>query len=101
VRVELGELKALYVVRSLEGNADREDADRFVDHDTRRWGVRTVEVLFRDGERLPALTIHFPPDRQFFFLLPADADSNNKRMLVNGAAVLEMRLMPMPAPADV
>jgi hypothetical protein len=101
VRVELGELKALFVVRSLEGNAAREDADRFVDHDTSRWGVRAVEVLFRDGERLPALTIHFPPDRQFFFLLPADADSNNKRMLVNGAAVAEMRLVPMHAPAHV
>ena len=101
VRVELGDLKALYVVRSLEGNPDREDADRLGDHDTRRWGVRAVDVLFRDGERLPALTIHFPPDREFFFLLPADPDSNNKRMLVNGAAVAEMRLMPMHAPAEV
>lgn len=85
VQVRLADLKALYFVRSLEGNpAHREDNSLDPD-DPRRIGARVVEVIFRDGERLVAITPHFPP-RNLFFALPADLKSNNDRVLVNQAA---------------
>ena len=90
VRVELADLKALYMVRSFAGDPARDDIDWLADGDPRRRGAHAVELLFRDGERLAGLTIHYPPARDFFFLLPADPNSNNQRILVNGAAVAEM-----------
>jgi hypothetical protein len=41
--------------------------------------------------------VRYPPVRPFFFVLPADARSNNVRVLVNRAAVKRMSQPPPPA----
>jgi hypothetical protein len=61
-------------------------------------GSYSIELEFADGERLVGLTVRFPPVRPFFFVLPADARSNNVRVLVNRAAVKRMS-QPPPAAA--
>ena len=35
--------------------------------------------------------MRYPPVREFFFVLPVDARSNNLRILVNRAAVVRIR----------
>lgn len=90
VEVKLLDLKALYFVKDLAGDAARKDGDTLEPSDERARGAYAIELEFADGERLVGLTVRFPPVRPFFFVLPADPASNNARILVNRAAVVKM-----------
>ena len=91
VEVKLAELKALFFVRDLAGDASRNDATAITPSDARVRGAARIEVEFTDGERLTGLTVRYPPVKPFFFILPADGSSNNVRILVNREAVRGMR----------
>ncbi len=95
VEVGLGELKALFFVKDLQGNPEHRETRALDPADPRRLGARPVEVRFRDGETLVGLVTGYSAERPFFFLLPADPRSNNTRILVNRAAVESVK--PMPA----
>lgn len=101
VRIDLDSLKALYVVRTLAGNRARHDRQEVDPGDLRRRGAQAVEITFRDGERLAGLTLHNPAAGSHFFILPADPDSNNLRILVNRAAVAHLREVPVESLARV
>jgi len=90
VKVALADLKALYFVKSLEGNPKHEYASEPTAGDPRLTGSHRVSLTFKDGERLMALANRFPPVGNFFFVLPVDGDGNTVRVLVNRAAVVEM-----------
>jgi hypothetical protein len=85
VEVKLAELKALFFVKSLNGDSRRQDAERPDPKDPRLRGSTLVEVEFRDGERLVGLSNRYPPVGTYFFVLPVDPASNNVRILVNRA----------------
>jgi hypothetical protein len=90
MEVRLRDLKALYFVRSLDGNplhTERKSADPL---DPRTRGSRVVGMKFTDGEFFVGLTIAYPPKRPYFFALPVDPRSNNIRILVNRDAVVSM-----------
>lgn len=87
VEVQLADVKALFFVRDLAGDASRNDTQEVDPTDSRLRGTTQVEVLFHDGERIVGLTNRFPPRGQLFFMVPVDAASNNSRILVNLAAV--------------
>lgn len=91
VEVKLTALKALYFVKDLVGNSKREDSLALAAADERARGSFPIEVEFADGERLVGLTVRYPPVRPFFFVLPADPNSNNVRVLVNRTAVKHMK----------
>ena len=99
VEVPLSELKALFFVKDLVGNSGRNDILELEPSDGRARGSFPIEVEFMDGERLVGLTVRYPPIRPFFFILPADARSNNIRVLVNRAAVKQMSQPTPPPPA--
>jgi hypothetical protein len=88
--VKLLDLKALFFVKDLVGNAKREDGDTLKTGDPRQAGARPIEVEFGDGERLVGLTAGYPPQGPFFYMLPVDDQSNNVRILVNKAAIARM-----------
>lgn len=91
VEVKLAELKALFFVKSLEGSSSPPRRSSVVDpDDVRMRGSLQIELEFEDGERLVGLTVRFPPIKPFFFVLPADGEDNNIRILVNRAAVVRM-----------
>jgi hypothetical protein len=90
IEVKLAELKALFFVRSLDGDPSRPRGASLDPTDPRARGAHKVELQFADGERLVGLTGRFPPVRPFFFVLPADGNGNNVRILVNRAAVLRI-----------
>ncbi len=81
-RVVVADLKGLFFVHDLDGDSDnrsREDADRV--------GLgRKVEVRFTDGETLSGYTNGYTPNRETFWVTPADPESNNDRILVVTAA---------------
>jgi hypothetical protein len=90
IEVRLRDLKALYFVRSLEGNPAHEERKSADPLDPRTRGSRVVGMTFTDGEFLVGLTIAYPPKRPYFFTVPVDPKSNNLRILVNRDAVLSM-----------
>jgi hypothetical protein len=97
LEVRLAELKALFFVKDLVGNSRRSDVLALEPSDGRARGSYPIELEFADGEHLVGLTVRYPPERPFFFVLPADARSNNLRVLVNRAAVKHMSQPPPPA----
>jgi hypothetical protein len=97
VDVALADLKALFFVRSLSGNPDRSDAHEIAPTDPRMRGARLVEVTFKDGEKITALALRYPPNQTFFFLTPVDTGGNNIRILVNGDHVNATAVVDPPA----
>ena len=90
VSVKLKDLKALFFVKDLTGDAKREESRMLETRDPRARGARAIEVEFGDGERVSGLIVGYPPRDPFFFVLPVDARSNNVRILVNYSAVTHM-----------
>ena len=87
VQVMLAQLKALFFVRTLGGNPGYEEVKTVDASDARARGAAPIQLQFADGEQVVGLTTRFPPVRRFFFVVPADANSNNVRILVNRSAV--------------
>lgn len=96
-QVNLADLKALFFVKSLDGDpAHHEDLSPHPD-DPRGRGATPVALHFADGEQISGLVIGFPPKRTFFYVIPVDASSNNIRILVNRGAVVRMEALPVSA----
>lgn len=95
VEIRLTDLKALFFVRSLEGDPGRSEDIVPKPGDVRARGANVVSLKFADGETMVGMTMSYPP-RPFFFLSPVDPKSNNIRILVNRAAVVEMEQIPQP-----
>ncbi len=85
--VELSELKALFFVKSLSGDADHSEGMDLEPADRRQFGSSLVELTFADGERMVGLANRASPNGNYFFVLPVDSRSNNIRVLVNRAAL--------------
>jgi hypothetical protein len=98
VEVSLADLKALFFVRTLEGNPAHNEVRKPDPADSRARGSTIVSLRFADGEEMVGLTIRYPPNRPYFFIVPVDATSNNIRILVNRAAVVSMEEVPQPSP---
>ena len=81
--VRFADLKALFFVKSLDGNPAHDEAMTVAAADPRVRGAHLMEVRFKDGERLVALANRYPPLGKLFFLVPVDPASNNIRILVN------------------
>jgi hypothetical protein len=87
VKVNLAELKALFFVKDLVGNPAYQEARKVEPGDPRARGARQLEVRFRDGEVMAVLTAGYSDERPYFFVVPADPNSNATRILINRAAV--------------
>jgi hypothetical protein len=90
IEIAFKDLKALFFVRTFEGNAEKKDSSTPVPGDPRTKGSTLVKLEFDDGEVLTGLVNAYPPIKQYFYLNPADLDSNNIRILVNRGAVRSM-----------
>lgn len=97
------EMKALFFVKSFEGDIDY--------NDKKSYGIRKptgnrVFVKFKDGERLVGFVEgNLPWEKGFFlsnratgakgfFLLPADEDTNNIRVFVVSSSVDDVTVVP-------
>lgn len=88
--IRLNDLKAVFFVRSFEGDASRDEDPTPDPGDPRGRGTTTVSLTFEDGEVVVGMTIRYPPNRPFFYITPVDAGSNNIRVLINQSAVKSM-----------
>ena len=88
--ITMTEVKALFFVKTATGRPEYNDVKVESTGDSRLVGAKRVRVRFADGEEIVGLMNRFPPITPYFFMLPIDPHSNNIRMLVNKAAVVEM-----------
>ena len=90
IEILLADVKALFLVKSFTGESTHHESKEPQVGDSRLVGARRVRVVFEDGEEVVGLMNRYPPITRFFFMLPMDPESNNIRILINGAAVKEM-----------
>ncbi len=86
--VAVEELKAIFFVRSLQGN--REYSEKKLQAPVNPVGKRLL-VTFRDGESLRGTTHGTNLTQHGFLFFPADPRSNNKRIFVVRSAVALIR----------
>lgn len=84
LNVPLGALKAVFFVRTYEGN--REHVENR-DLTSAKGQGRKILVTFADGEVLGGFTTGYSKDKQGFFVIPVDPKTNNTRIYVVTAAV--------------
>jgi len=83
-QVELKGTKAIFFVRTHEGNKAHREAMRKSPEDPRKFRVRghKLKITFADGEEMFASTENYSPARLGFFVYPLDPLSNNLRIFV-------------------
>lgn len=86
-RVEVEGLKAVFFVKTLEGNRDHVDKRTF---EQRLGTEKKVWIEFTDGERLAGWSNSFASQRAGFYVFPADEDSNMEKAYVFRAAVAKL-----------
>jgi hypothetical protein len=90
LEVSLASVKALFFVKTATGHPEFQESKDQIAGDPRLVGTKRVRVVFADKEEIVGLTNRYPPITPYFFMLPIDPQSNNIRILVNRAAVMEM-----------
>jgi hypothetical protein len=78
--INTGELKAVFFVKSFEGDCRRIESPDWEGLKTAP-GIK-VKVTFRDGEVIYGTSSVYNRRRLGFFIRPADQDSNNERLYV-------------------
>lgn len=91
VELRCRHLKALFFVRSFDGDSARQDLRGFVEGPAETAQGRKIAVRFRDDEFICGYTLSWSPDRDGFFLFPSDAGSNNQRIYVIAASTDEVK----------
>jgi hypothetical protein len=83
--VRVDALKALFFVRSFEGDPEySESKDLYV---TRPPGTRKIRVEFADGEELTGYVKRYNPGGPGFIFFPLDSKSNNTKIFAASGAV--------------
>jgi hypothetical protein len=76
--IDVEQLKAFFLVKDFDGNKSYDE-----DYQDEISGTgRKIMVKFSDGESIIGYTLGYSPDRQGFFMTPADLSSNNQRIFV-------------------
>jgi len=96
LEVPLGALKALFFVKTWDGDPERVDDNSF----ERVSGQgRRMLVTFSDGEVMAGFTMGYASNKPGFFLIPADPKSNNDRVFVVKSAVTRVEFVMASNPA--
>jgi hypothetical protein len=88
VELSIDLLKAVFFVKSFEGK--KEHVEDYSFDKAKGYGRKCV-VKLSDGELIGGYTSGYGPARPGFFLIPAEADSNNARIFIVNKAVQEIR----------
>jgi len=89
--IRLADLKAVFFVKTFDGNPDYKERKDFTEQESSQG--RKVEVRFADGEILQGSVLGYNPKEIGFFLFPADPNSNNLRAFVVNKAVNKFRYL--------
>lgn len=87
--ISIEDLKAIFFVKDFDGNKDHQDNY----NDEIAAGGRKLKVLFMDGETVVGYTLGYSPDRQGFYMTPADLKGNNERIFVVKSATEKIEFL--------
>jgi Family of unknown function (DUF6982) len=79
MKLELKDVKAVFFVKDFDGNRDHKPN---ASEAAPLQHGRKLEVTFADGEKIVGTTEAYNPQKLGFFMVPADAESNNLRVFV-------------------
>jgi hypothetical protein len=88
--VETAELKAVFFVKTLNGNKAYHERKQFRDTDSTRLRGLKIKVKFTDGEVMRGTTLGYNKAKKGFFIIPVDPEENNDRVYVVADAVREV-----------
>ena len=87
--VRVAELKALFFVKTLEGDSKHVRSNQPAPGPS---GGRRLRIVFKDGEVMVGTTQGYDASRPGFFVIPVDV-GNNERCFVVAAATKEVRYL--------
>lgn len=87
--INVENLKAVFFVKDFKGNKGYQKKYE----DTIQGAGRKVVVNFSDGESITGFALGYSPDRQGFFMTPADLNSNNERIFVVKSATQAIKFL--------
>ena len=89
IEISIEDLKAVFFVKDFYGNKNHKNkyGDRIAA------GGRKIKVRFFDGEAVVGYTLAYSPDRQGFFMVPADLKGNNERIFAVKSATEKIELL--------
>jgi len=85
-------LKAIFFVKTLTGDANYKEKKKFDEVDTSGLRGIKIKVEFNDGELLRGISLGYSKTRKGFFVIPVDPMSNNERVYVIANAVRDVKL---------
>ncbi|MEO5988090.1 MAG: hypothetical protein ABIU54_12610 [Candidatus Eisenbacteria bacterium] len=80
--VSCAKLKAVFFVKDLAGNPQRDEVVDFTGEEVGVHQGRRIAVQFKDGEMIAGHTVGYTSERSGFFITPSDPQSNNLRIYV-------------------
>jgi len=83
----LSELKAVFFVKTLEGRQGPPSCEGLMEEKLDAPGLMKARITFFDGEILVGTTQGYTPEREGFFVVPLERDSNNLRIFIISSAV--------------
>ena len=89
LELSIEDLKAFFFVKDFFGNKIHQKS--YVDKIA--GGGKKIKVRFLDGETVVGYTLGYSPDRQGFFLTPADLQGNNERIFVVKSATEKIEFL--------
>lgn len=91
-KVNLDDLKAVFFVKSLQGNKDYAEKKKFEEVDTSGLKGLKIMVKFTDGEVIRGISLGYSKTGKGFFIIPVDPESNNERIFVVSNDVRDVKI---------
>ncbi len=92
IEVVLSELKAIFFVKSLEGRKGFSSFENLLEEEEQTNALK-IRVVFHDGETLLGLTHGYSREKEGFFVIPLEKESNNLRVFVVFDSVREIEVL--------
>jgi hypothetical protein len=80
--IECAALKAVFFVKSKEGNKEYRERKHFDEVEDRILKGMKIKVEFDDGEVIRGVSLGYNKTRKGFFIVPVDDRSNNERIYI-------------------
>lgn len=90
--IRCSDLKAVFFVKTLQGDRDHIEKKSFDDIDAAALRGLKVKVEFSDGEVIRGTSFGYSKNRKGFFIVPIDPDSNNERIYVVTNVLRDVRV---------
>jgi hypothetical protein len=84
------DLKALFFVKTLDGNKDAVVPHTISNEALHATGMMKLKITFFDGEVLLGTSAGYTPGREGFFIVPLEEGSNNIRVYVIGGSTKQV-----------